>query len=253
MTAMSPGSRSFLTPTRIALAIAAALAFAFVAVSTPADAKAKKDKTAQQIKKLTKQVKKANKLAQQANAAAAAAVETANAALEQGGPQGPAGPAGEQGEQGEQGSQGVQGLPGEDGDPGADGSDGAPGSPWTAGGTLPSGETETGAWTVGGTTAAANGVYAAISFTIPLTSSLSGSNVHYFADGDFSTHCLGTVDAPTADQGHLCVYGYTYGTDFDSIVSPGGATGTGTSGAVVVYVPNSDDSFGFGSWAVTAP
>jgi hypothetical protein len=55
---------------------------------------------------------------------------------------------------------------------------GAEGSPWTAGGTLPSGKTETGSWTLFG------GEFAtSLSFTIPLASPLAGANVHLASNG----------------------------------------------------------------------
>lgn len=47
------------------------------------------------------------------------------------------------------------------------GEEGPTGDPWTAGGTLPNGETETGVWAFN-ITAGAGEVYAPISFPIPL-------------------------------------------------------------------------------------
>jgi collagen triple helix repeat protein len=69
---------------------------------------------------------------------------------------GAAGPAGPKGDTGAKGEQGSQGIPGEPGDPG---------DPWTAGGTLPSKATETGAYATnaGGASGAQP-----ISFNIPL-------------------------------------------------------------------------------------
>jgi hypothetical protein len=72
---------------------------------------------------------------------------------------GPAGAAGTQGPKGETGAtatagatgaKGEPGPKGEPGTPGAPGAAGKEGSPWTAGGTLPSGKSETGAWTDAG-------------------------------------------------------------------------------------------------------
>jgi hypothetical protein len=68
---------------------------------------------------------------------------------------GPVGAAGAQGPKGEAGANGGPGAPGAKGEPGPKGETGAPGtpgtagkegSPWTAGGTLPAGKSETGAW-----------------------------------------------------------------------------------------------------------
>ena len=72
---------------------------------------------------------------------AAAGLRSGRAAAR--GPQGPAGPAGANGKDGAQGPEGPQGEEGEKGEPGEEGPEG---SPWTAGGVLPSGETETGSW-----------------------------------------------------------------------------------------------------------
>ena len=66
-----------------------------------------------------------------------------------GGPAGPAGANGKDGAQGDKGPEGQQGLQGKQGEPGPEGEKGEEGSPWTAGGTLPSGETETGIWAFG--------------------------------------------------------------------------------------------------------
>jgi hypothetical protein len=75
-----------------------------------------------------------------------------------------------------------------------------------AGGTLPSGATETGQWGGGGFAGADGGGgtdYAISSFAIPLAYAISGSHAIYVS-GSSATHCSG---AGHADAGYLCVYG----------------------------------------------
>ncbi len=81
------------------------------------------------------------------------------------GASGPAGPAGPAGPLGPQGPKGDAGAPG------------APGSPWTAGGTLPSGATETGSWMLLSENATT------LSFNVPLKAPLDASKVHLASDG----------------------------------------------------------------------
>ena len=95
------------------------------------------------------------------------------------GAQGPAGPAGAKGETGPAGPKGDTGPQGEEGAQGENGKEGKEGSPWTAGGTLPSGKTETGAWAAG--KSSANAIqYVPISFALPLEKSLDETHVHIF-------------------------------------------------------------------------
>jgi hypothetical protein len=188
------------------------------------------------------------------------------------GPVGPVGPAGAAGA-GTPGAQGPAGAPGAKGETGAEGKEGkqgpagptgpkgAAGSPWTAGGKLPSKATETGVWgyqvPVGEETA-----HIPISFPIPLTGELGGTQVHYIDINNEevkgfekkpSVACTGTVAAPTAEEGNLCIYtGYLSG----SLESPfifkvsEETFGASTAGAVLfLYEPK---GYGGGTWAVTA-
>jgi hypothetical protein len=160
-----------------------------------------------------------------------------------------------------------------DGEEGAQGSPGAPGSPWTAGGTLPVGSTETGTWELAMTVSRTS---ASISFTVPLAAPLGGTKVHYINPAGkevrideeeeelletTSTACLGTVAAPSATSGNLCVYakvntGQTY-SDFIYAPSSSGPNGTfngGTAGVSGALIPNftaGETTSGYGSWAVT--
>jgi collagen triple helix repeat protein len=188
------------------------------------------------------------------------------------GPKGPAGPAGPQGPQGPAGPAGANGKDGTNGTNGKDGTNGVSvtsssaslaecpaggtkftaangtskacngkeGSPWTDLGTLPSGETETGAWTLGMVPSSAypssdftHGIYVPVSFPIPLEDELEGGQwkpsegkedlgqVHFindagkeilFNEDTFSlteedpASCPGSATEPLADSGHLCVY-----------------------------------------------
>jgi Collagen triple helix repeat (20 copies) len=218
------------------------------------------------------------------------------------GPQGPAGPAGPQGPAGANGKDGANGLNGEDGakgatgaqgatgakgatgatgstgatgDTGATGATGATGDPWTAGGTLPPGETETGAWSFGTVPAGAvpeqlkaflQPLHVPISFTVPLASELPSSNVHYLPVGSPSTEdCPGTSAEPAAKAGHLCVYVRTESPPFDfgeekgtylfnDIVKAGGTGfGAAKAGAILRMVIVEEGAFALGTWAVTAP
>lgn len=116
------------------------------------------------------------------------------------GPAGPAGPAGTAGAgtpgtQGGTGPQGPAGVKGESGTTGAPGKEGKEGSPWTAGGTLPSGKTETGTWT-----AAMPPLTGAISFQVPISFSIpltkDGKTAFYFAANQVESEEFG-VDSET--------------------------------------------------------
>ena len=138
--------------------------------------------------------------------------------------------------------------------------------------TLPPDKTETGTWA-----AAATGsrfALASISFPIPLAKPLGGSAcqdeepacpVHYVNEGEkIAGACEGSVGAPTAEPGDLCVYeeqgtGLVQGEiriipaseGFESL--PAEHTGAGTSGALLVAVTEEGITIAHGTWAVTAP
>jgi hypothetical protein len=180
---------------------------------------------------------------------------------------GPQGPAGLPGPQGPAGAKGAVGTPGSPGENGADG------NPWTAGGTLPTGASETGTWATGLT----EGTYAqiGISFTIPLAAGLDGSHVHLIGlSGEEKTFngeiieapqpaCGGTAAQPAAAPGHLCVYEsfespeLFFTSNFivppvNTAVLPITGSGAGTSGARIVgYNPTHTEMMAWGSWAVT--
>jgi hypothetical protein len=170
---------------------------------------------------------------------------------------------------------------------------GKQGEPWTAGGTLPSGKTETGAFVLNGEHASSGAPLAQISFPIPLAQSLFGGEeggeeepcnqnppaatcqVHYVnPEGkevvipgltELETHpsCPGTAENPKAAAGNLCVYATLIENDQPG---PGNGTiykagsrstsfpGASTAGAIVIFPKGpGGEPIGWGTWAVTAP
>ncbi|MET0305944.1 MAG: hypothetical protein ABW196_06920 [Solirubrobacterales bacterium] len=237
------------------------------------------------------------------------------------GPQGPAGPAGAKGDTGAAGSNGSNGSNGQNvtgtsfagskggcteggvefvaasgttfacngkkGTNGTNGTNGAPGapgpegSPWTIDGTLPSGKTETGAWSsLGGEFAVVP-----ISFSIPLAAEIEGpTKTHLLKKGfpgadktaceaesepekaeclaeleTLEESCPGSAKEPKAAKDRLCVYTGAGSFDGESLIAkPGGNPGdfgASRSGANLVLLKGVAE-FGFflqGTWAVTAP
>jgi hypothetical protein len=174
---------------------------------------------------------------------------------------GPAGPGGAQGAQGAQGPAGPAGAAGAKGGPGPAGTNGTNGTNGTTGftKTLPSGETETGGWTV--SPSAAGIALAPISFSIPLAAPPSGAKVHYVTHAEWSGHtapaeCAGTVAEPSAASGSLCVYEFEGANVKLHTISPlsaGGGPGADTAGAFLWFEAEAGEPrIAWGSWAVTA-
>lgn len=201
-------------------------------------------------------------------------------------------PAGPQGPKGDPGANGQDGQNGQDGDDGTDGKsvevnelvagecvneeggaeviqegaaegvevcNGEEGSPWTAGGTLPSGATQTGGWFLA---AEEEPLPAALSFPIPLAAPIPGSNVVVFEEpGEGETaECPGTAANPEAEPGFLCVYvGVGELPEFFGFApitvrldSPD--PGASRSGALLAHaIAESPGAVAKGSFAVTAP
>jgi hypothetical protein len=198
-----------------------------------------------------------------------AAVSTGNA-----GPRGPAGrvgflgragkegkegPVGNEGPVGKQGSAGKEGPEGSEGPIGKQGERGPRGQPeFTT--TLPSNETETGAWSL--SPPAKTNIYIPISFTIPLAERLEASQVHWLGREESSAQCPGSAEKPLALPGNLCVYEYialgSTSKEPPEILVPGslgsgaGTLGAGPNGAVLFFGQTEFD-LGWGTWAVTAP
>jgi hypothetical protein len=130
---------------------------------------------------------------------------------------------------------------------------GLEGSPWTAGGTLPSEATETGAWLFAGDATAEQVV--PISWSIPLSTTDAAAIQPVFTDTDGDTTCTGTSHNPTAPPGKICFYIsesnslsglLLFSTDFQT-------PGVGTGGAFLFGENLSTDKFAEGSFAITAP
>jgi hypothetical protein len=199
------------------------------------------------------------------------------------GPAGPAGPAGGVGPQGPAGTPGTNGNTGpegKEGKAGKNGTNGKEGEPWTAGGTLPVGSTETGAWSLSEIKANTKGtlesetIMTTISFPIPLANPIKPSSIHVFEGTKIPAGCTGTVvteeeegkvkeiDAITnlkAESGNLCIWLNTYAGLFSN-VSAGAvnvsnaedlpAEGAGTHGAVLNMFAE-EGKRAAGVWAVT--
>ncbi|MGC1167065.1 MAG: hypothetical protein WA862_13260 [Solirubrobacterales bacterium] len=140
------------------------------------------------------------------------------------------------------------------------GEEGQPGEPWTAGGTLPPGETETGVVSgqIHGLTAGPGASPMPISFPIPLA---SAPDPIYLEPGETSkVGCPGIVDGvPQADAGKLCVYMnlMTTGASIQGFFNPADpapfTAGASKSGTTLLFGADENfDPFVYGVWAVTA-
>jgi hypothetical protein len=198
------------------------------------------------------------------------------------GPVGPAGAAGkgEKGERGEKGEPGTNGV-GTQGNPGAPGEsvtntallpangsghcEAAGGAEFrvgagsatyacsakSPGGTLGSGETETGMWSVattGGTPYGANTGVGVFSYPVPLA---SAAQIVFLtpAEQEEEGECPGNVDEPKAEPGYLCIYGGTASADFRKAIL---AELSLEVGALVYWEGTSPEGGDVGTWAVTA-
>jgi hypothetical protein len=156
------------------------------------------------------------------------------------GPQGPQGPQGPRGPQGEKGDRGQRGEQGEPGEPGA------------LLASLPSGETEKGAYGIASTKADTEGsVYTPgleVSYPIPLSFK---PTLNVIGVGDPSTaNCPGTTDDPTAEPGNLCVYAAREDAELSLENNPA----EGHFGFLTFFETTDGDNYeNHGTWAVTAP
>jgi collagen triple helix repeat protein len=186
------------------------------------------------------------------------------------GPQGAAGPQGPAGDPGAIGKTGSTGSAGPAGPAGPTGPTGPEGSPWTAGGTLPAEETETGVWGTGPGTSE-GGKSFSISFPIPLAVPPT-SVVKVSPNKESEPGCPGRgggtlsngykPTTPEADPGFLCIYLMTqesatvgepfvfeYDADFEEWFSIPGASTTGT----LLSANCTGTCQVGGTWAVTGP
>ena len=149
---------------------------------------------------------------------------------------------------------------------GVEGEPGAQGEPWTAGGTLPPGATETGAWAekiteIEGETFG----YAPLSFQIPLAATLDSAHVISVTGAVAPPECenpdssgLAGAENPEADPGYLCVYSqgsFPNGNgEITGIYKPGPCcigNGAGKSGATLYLESTEEFDFASGTFAVT--
>jgi hypothetical protein len=148
------------------------------------------------------------------------------------------GPHGNQGIQGSQGIPGIQGIQG----------------PLLT--QLPSSKSETGTYEAGADTATADEAWGTISFPIPLNSPPTPNIV--LAGGSPTAACPGSVTAPTAAPGQLCVYeGFENNRSSAEFLNPeSDAPGHASRfGAELLIKPagGAGNLFSIGTWAVTAP
>jgi hypothetical protein len=206
------------------------------------------------------------------------------------GPAGPQGPKGEKGDSGANGANGADGQNGQNGEKGdkgdngagvsteaeapfgncgevegvkivsasgtdyvcngAAGGEGPEGKPWTAGGTLPSGATETGSYSAFSATETEN-AFASISFPIRLASALDESHVILVGAAGGNPTCTGSAANPTAPSGYLCVYKFAGTVTPGGILDLEGSPGASTAGAILPVEFSSTNGFLWGAWAVT--
>ncbi len=132
------------------------------------------------------------------------------------------------------------------------------GSPWTAGGTLPKGSTETGAWSIQSTATGEEVKATTISFSIPLASSPAPV---FVAFGEpVPTECAGgTVEKPEAASGVLCIFEgeapFVHRGELAHLATEGpGGSALSTAGAELVFASASSAKGSVtaeGTWAVT--
>ena|SRR5690349_11644998 len=136
------------------------------------------------------------------------------------------------------------------------GAQGVPGPPGPLVDTLPSGRTLVGAYTVTGTAGASGFAQADITFSPPLATAPTGHFVQKSTSPP--AECPGTIDAPAAMPGHLCIYeALRTNINVDGFSDPL----TGMTGSVVrpfgvlvgARAQSTGDFLSAGSWAVTAP
>jgi hypothetical protein len=176
-----------------------------------------------------------------------------------------AGKPGVAGAAGPAGTAGGTGPAGTAGKTGKEGPEGKEGAPWTAGGTLPKGKTEAGAWTITPVPIAALGGalvgQGSFSFGIPLQTPPTMAFVNESHEesvfeaekeewGLFGSaaNCLGTAKAPTAKSGFLCIYVRENGGHGATLISANAYP----SGALLELGGTEENIPKSGTWAVTA-
>jgi hypothetical protein len=131
---------------------------------------------------------------------------------------------------------------------------GTKGDPGPLPATLPSGKTLTGAWALGHDSPAGQNIIGAVSYPFPLAAS---PVLHMIQVGAKPPpQCPGSVAAPAAQRGHLCIY---VGSADDEnpvrffSVADGDEEGPYAHGAAVYKHSEGLSTYASGTWAVTAP
>jgi hypothetical protein len=127
---------------------------------------------------------------------------------------------------------------------------------------LPSGKTETGSWAFAEAGTEPAGLFASISFPIPLAAEIEASKVHIFEGGTAPSGCSFEGTYLKAETGDLCIH-IASGTPFEMVKATEveaynpeevahlrSAGRTGVILATPGYVKR--EYMGFGTWAVTA-
>jgi hypothetical protein len=195
---------------------------------------------------------------------------------------GPAGAAGAAGKNGTDGTNGTSGGPGTSGSPGASVTNttvkttetskcgghggtefkvGTGAATFACNGTtgytefLPAGKTETGTWAVG--EGPAHLAFVPLTFAIPVEGEHSITESFYVkSEQTVPGKCEGTVLAPQAEAGVLCVYASENEIEVESsaiLNANGGGSGVGGPGAVLSIALEGSEGTAYGSFAVTAP
>lgn len=168
------------------------------------------------------------------------------------------------GPQGPQGPKGENGAPGAPGSPGKNGTNGENGAcsvsvPQCV---LPSEATLTGAWSIGffETPSPGSFVKTSISFGLQYPGETPPTLVYVQTEGENEAECPGTVEAPAAEPGFLCIYqdAAAFGPKFGELdTETTEAFGQTTSGATLWFNPGEFAEANVvsqtGTWAVTAP
>jgi len=138
---------------------------------------------------------------------------------------------------------------------------GEEGEPGTTGfaNQLPSGETETGSWSVGKFTEAQEKdftqIIEAVSFPFPIT---PGNYLYKYVvpGGPPTANCKGTAAAPTAEPGFFCIYASVEeGVVFSQARQPGSELfeeGPDSTGVILNFALPKKEGQAYGTWAVTS-
>jgi hypothetical protein len=141
---------------------------------------------------------------------------------------------------------------------GARGARGVKGAPGPITGIAPSGLTQRGAFALVSSSEPGSTVESSISFPLTLSAAPTVAEVVLGATSD--PHCTGTIAAPTAASGYLCLYiRQTFNDSNGSgqgpldVEDPNLINGAATYGATLSYsVTSTGESDAIGAWAVTA-